>query len=380
MGILSALSSLGTVPSPDLAAALPAALRACLDDLAPHELSLALTHLASLGLAPDEQLMGSFLSRAAAAVASTKARAADAADVLHALAVATAPAATSGSPAQALPPPPAEWLASYTAATARLLQKADAASLSRIAWALARLRHTPSASWLSAFSAAAAARLGSHYMDASRYIAPAGQRPTLFDLPQLADTVWALAKLGAPAQRDLTQLLLSKSHDRLSALSPGQLAGAIWALSRAGAKLPPKWLAQFGTAAAPVLGQLSAEELADVMWALGMQHSGAAEGDSSSGSMHKAAAAGAGSSTAAAAAGGAAAAAPAPALLRALAGALNVRLGELRREDVAAGVALMARHGQAPSAQVMQVRDLALLLLVCLCACCRGCVEGQQSA
>jgi len=93
----------------------------------------------------------------------------------------------------------AEWVAQYTAAARSKLPAADAQSLAALCSAAAALGAAPSREWLGAAASAVRALLGSGFADAGRIKnVPGWRRP--FDLPQLVDAVWGLAKMGARGQ------------------------------------------------------------------------------------------------------------------------------------------------------------------------------------
>jgi hypothetical protein len=124
---------------------------------------------------------------------------ADAAAVLAALAAAAeAPPAAAG-PAAPPPGPGPEWVEAYVAAARPKLADADAGALASLCASAASLGARPGAPWLRDAAAAGRALLGSGYADAGRIRnAPGWRRP--FDLPQLADALWGLAKMGARGQ------------------------------------------------------------------------------------------------------------------------------------------------------------------------------------
>jgi hypothetical protein len=312
-----------------------AALGAAQDRLGARDIATALAALRALGTNPGDGLMHSFLSRAADAVVSGGASPADAADTLASLAAAGVV-------------PGAVWLREYLVGCVPLLPLASGTELAVLARGAAELvlsvgdasstntnsssssSHNnssvlPPAPFLDGLVAVIDARLGTGFADAARILSAAEYRPPL-SLPQLADVCWAALRLGSPVRplRRAVSLLLSKSYDRLSLLSPTQITGAAWAIAAArrgssgssssssdsSLRPPSKWLNQLCAAAAPGVPALTGRELSELTCALEPLLLGAVEGYLGGSAPDAAATAGsmAGNTSAAAAAAGAAAA------------------------------------------------------------------------
>ncbi|KAF6262386.1 hypothetical protein COO60DRAFT_1636055 [Scenedesmus sp. NREL 46B-D3] len=305
VSFLHALSQLAAPAPPDVLAEVLAQLQAGVERLSAVQISGAMAALKRLGMDPDDQLMGSYLERAAAAAAAGTATAADMAAVLQSLAAAGVV-------------PSAAWMRGFLAAVQQQLAGADSQTLAAICRAAAALTeagqassssssrsssssdssYSPDPRFVSELAAVATSRLGSSYMDASRILNTPDYKAPL-NLSGLADAAWGLVHLGAKPKglQPLINMLISKSYDRFSQLSPQQLCGVAWAIARcsgsggaSAAKLPSKWLNQFAAAVGPGVQQLTKPQLTELIWALGRLYLSAngqyttGSGSSSSGS------------------------------------------------------------------------------------------------
>jgi hypothetical protein len=255
---LSALASLGVTPPHSLLTTLTRCLKEQCGSLTAMQLAAAMAALNVLQLEVDRLLLTTYFDRAAAA--AVQASPADMAFVLQSL-VAAGPAAA----------PPQEWLVNYLAAVRSKLVNADPGSLAGILWAAAKLGGQPPVDWVNAAVSRGRQLLGSNYMEAGKYLDVDFVPP--LDLVQLSDAVWGLVKLGADRKQlqPLTNMLVSKTHDRLSQLSPGQLVGVTWAVSRCGVALTQKWVNQLGSTLGPALEGLTDAQLSDLLVALTWQ-------------------------------------------------------------------------------------------------------------
>jgi hypothetical protein len=321
------------------------------------QLAAAMAALNVLQVEVDRLLLTTYFDRAAAA--AVQASTADMAFVLQSL-VAAGPAAA----------PPQDWLAAYLAAVRSKLVNADPGSLAGILWAAAKLGGQPPVDWVNAAVARGRQLLGSNYMEAGKYLDVDFIQP--FDLVQLSDAVWGLVKLGADRKQlqPLTNMLVSKTHDRLSQLSPGQLVGVTWAVSHCGVALTQKWVNQLGSTLAPAVESLTDDQLSDLLAALTWQ-TGCAAGAASAQAVTAegpAATTAAAASPAAAGAGGATDGTPSSSstsssgrsggfgscpgstttcpeeLTRPLMQQVNARLDRLTSADLALTVHLLAHH------------------------------------
>jgi putative intracellular protease/amidase len=293
VSLLHALSQLPVrAPSEVLIEALTQ-LQTAVDRLTAVEISGVMTALKKLQMDPDDQLMGSYLDRAAAAAAAGTASAKDMAAVLQSLAAAGVV-------------PSGVWLGGFLVAVQQKLADADSQTLAAICHAAAALTeagqagaakdssssYSPDPRFVSDLAAEATSRLGSSYMDASRILNSPDYKAPL-NLSGLADAAWGLVQLGANPKdlQPLINMLISKSYDRFSQLTVQQLCGAAWAIARcsssssnaAAVKLPSKWLNQFAAAAAPGVQQLTKPQLSELIWALGRLYL-SADGQYSTGS------------------------------------------------------------------------------------------------
>jgi putative intracellular protease/amidase len=294
VSLLHALSQL-SVPAPaDILTEALAQLQAVVDRLSAVQISGAMAALKKLNMDPDDQLMGSYLERAAAAAAAGTATARDTAAVLQSLEAAGVV-------------PSAEWLAGFLAAVKPQLAAADSQTLAGICHAAAALTaagqagsssqggvsnsYSPDPKFVAELTAVAISRLGSNYMDASRILNTPDYKAPL-NLSGLADAAWGLVQLGAKPKdlQPLISMLISKSYDRFSQLNVQQLGGVAYAIARcsssgnaAAVKLPGKWLNQFAAAAAPGVQQLSKPQLSELIWSLGKLYL-SADGQYSTGS------------------------------------------------------------------------------------------------
>ena len=291
-------------------------------DLNPPQLATAMSSLNKLAVAVDQSIIRSYWVKAQEAAVAGGATASDMAVVLTSLVT----AGSSATPSQ-------EWLKQYLAVAADKLAVADAESLAGIVWATAKLGGQPSQRWLQQAVAAAKGKLGSHYMESGRYLGDTSYSAP-FTLPQLADAVWGLVKLGAASGQimPLTNMLVSKSHERLSQLDPSQLVGVLWAVSECRVSLTQKWMNQLGVILAPEVSALTLTEVQDVLtaltWQCGCSRQAAIEATSSSSSN-----------------GSSAACYCCEPLLKAVAGQTSARLQQFTAADVSMAVAVLAHHG-----------------------------------
>jgi putative intracellular protease/amidase len=298
VSLLHALSQLPVQAPPGVLSELLSQLQIIVDRLTAVQISGVMTALKTLNSDPDDQLMGSYLQRAAAAAAAGTASAKDMASVLQSLAAAGVV-------------PLGDWLREFLTAVQQKLAAADSQTLAAICHAAAALTiagqertaqdvaasHSSSSSYkpdpkfVGELVAVATSRLGSSYMDASRILNSPDYKAPL-NLSGLADAAWGLVQLGANPKdlQPLINMLINKSYDRFSQLNVQQLCGAAWAIARcssssnaAAVKLPSKWLNQFAAAAAPGVQQLTKLQLSELIWALGKLYL-SADGQYSTGS------------------------------------------------------------------------------------------------
>jgi hypothetical protein len=294
------------------------------EDLSPPQLATAMSSLNKLAVAVDQSVIKSYWVKAQQAAVAGSATAQDMAVVLMSLVT----AGTSATPS-------AEWLQQYLAVAADKLAVADAGALAGILWATAKLGGQPSQRWLQQAVAAAKGKLGSHYMESGRYLG--GTSYTMpFSLAQLADAVWGLVKLGVASGQimPLTNMLISKSHERLSQLNPSQLVGVLWAVSECGVSLTQKWMNQLGIILAPEGEALTLTEFQDVLtaltWQCGCSRQAAIDSISTSSSSSS---------------GSSAPCYCCEPLLQAVASQTTARLQQLTTADVSMAVAVLAHHG-----------------------------------
>ncbi|KAF8056871.1 TBC2 [Scenedesmus sp. PABB004] len=264
--LLYALAALDYRPPDGWLAAHSRALGAVAPRLTVRQVSNVLWAHGKLGVAPEGRVLQSLLGCLKYGMQDANAR--DLANSLWALAALGAP-------------PGRPWMALFGAQAEALVHDFNPQEVSNLLWAYAKLGQRPPAMLLVALwegvgaggdgcggGGAGLGAGGGGAADAGGLAAGGAARLSGFKPQELAQLVWALAKLRVVPGKAWWEQFLQASYHKLHVANPQGLATMVWSLGELGLQPPPAWLYHWADAAAAALPRMNAVDLGQLAAAL----------------------------------------------------------------------------------------------------------------